>query len=945
MENDFDRGEDAVSPFNHMSTNSSVPNLRLVEYSLLESEWRSSIPEDMVEKPEYLLAKDAVAGEFKDVLTSPHAAPLLALKDVSTVSADGLLSQDLELAYGMSKIPTSAVEEMSRLALGVACLHAFVQVNWTGPDLDITPASILKLHNKDVIELSDSSLHNQAISQLAYGGEPAYHLAKYPTFLVIALQIFDLPYQYVTTSAWWKFRALIIHQQILDEAVASDPAVFASLNDLSERFKSESEADLEGMLILERGLLRHTFAHDKIAAEEFVRAAKAMGLKYELSGAMGKRTKFQVSDLSQLVVLAESRKRHGEAESKGTNDEAERPESASVQVPETLPLNDDTLLEQTEFTSTIDSTTTAALSHLDPSNQPALHPLDQCILLGLCLNVKNTSPSHGLTSEQMSPYMARVISHPRNWSIHTMALLLRSRLESNRTRTVERATLQLQALIEQMPTSDSTVTERLLYFHDIPLPSKWEMEKELATRFLSLGIVRSAMEIFERLEMWEEVVKCWQALERPDKGIAIVKDLLEGSREEADLVTLKGKGSISDKQRPVMDVARTAKLWCLLGDLEPEKAEENYQKAWEISGEKSGRAMRSLGGHYFARGKYIEAIPCLRQAAAINPLLSRTWFILGCALVHEEDWAEARDAFTRCVAIDDEDGESWSNLASVYLRMGAAEKNAETTDGTMIDDDGILPRKVPYASRMLAFRALKHGLKHSYSNWRMWSNYMMVAIDMTENSEACHALTRVVEERADKDGEGCVDFDILDRLVDAVTRADDDTADENVDVSDPQNLAKYNPNTGKRLAPRIADLFTLTLLPRFSASPRIFRACARFLVWQAEWSAALESYMNAYRASVVSDESVVTDVKRWREAVLEVEELVDILRNLGPRAAEAAALETPTPGAAADRRRGTTWQFQARGVVRTFMGRTEEVFGDELEWTKLETLFEELKQQ
>ena len=79
--------------------------------------------------------------------------------------------------------------------------------------------------------------------------------------------------------------------------------------------------------------------------------------------------------------------------------------------------------------------------------------------------------------------------------------------------------------------------------------------------------------------------------------------------------------------------------------------------------------MRSLGGYYFARAKYAEAIPRLQKAIAINPLLSRSWFILGCACVRTEDWETAVKAFTRCVSIDDEDGESWSNLASVYLRI------------------------------------------------------------------------------------------------------------------------------------------------------------------------------------------------------------------------------------------------------------------------------------
>jgi Tfp pilus assembly protein PilF len=61
---------------------------------------------------------------------------------------------------------------------------------------------------------------------------------------------------------------------------------------------------------------------------------------------------------------------------------------------------------------------------------------------------------------------------------------------------------------------------------------------------------------------------------------------------------------------------------------------------------------------------------------AINPLLSRSWFILGCACMRVEDWAEAKIAFSRCVSIDEEDGESWSNLASMYMRVGTDDKTA-----------------------------------------------------------------------------------------------------------------------------------------------------------------------------------------------------------------------------------------------------------------------------
>ena len=129
------------------------------------------------------------------------------------------------------------------------------------------------------------------------------------------------------------------------------------------------------------------------------------------------------------------------------------------------------------------------------------------------------------------------------------------------------------------------------------------------------------------------------------------------------------------------DAAREAKLWCLLGDLEPASAQEHYARAWEVSKGTSARAMRSLGGMHFARGEYGEAVVCLRKAVAIAPLQARAWFVLGCACIRGEDWEGARDAFVRCVTIDDEDGESWNNLASVYMRMGEAGKKVALDDG------------------------------------------------------------------------------------------------------------------------------------------------------------------------------------------------------------------------------------------------------------------------
>jgi len=152
-------------------------------------------------------------------------------------------------------------------------------------------------------------------------------------------------------------------------------------------------------------------------------------------------------------------------------------------------------------------------------------------------------------------------------------------------------------------------------------------------------------------------------LEQPERAIQLVRDLLSGTRVESDTVTARGRGRL--------DKAREAKLWCLLGDLEPDSAEKHYLHAWSISGETSGRAARALGSLYFSRDAYEKAIPFFEIGARINPLLTRTWFLLGWAEIRKErpDWKSARDAIAMCVAIDDEDVESWNNLATVYLRM------------------------------------------------------------------------------------------------------------------------------------------------------------------------------------------------------------------------------------------------------------------------------------
>ncbi|KIM26756.1 hypothetical protein M408DRAFT_25041 [Serendipita vermifera MAFF 305830] len=918
--------------------------------ALLNVEWNliaGTSPSSTEEIP--AIVQQTLACDFEAVFRSDAAKNLLSASNSISTTNGTTDATGFEVVDCLKILQTpleGAEDELSRLSIGISALHAFAQVNWTGPNLTFTPSEVIHNSNGEPLSTSDGDaerkINSQAISSLSSNGEPAYHLSRCATFLYLALQIFRLPFQHIKTAPWWSLRADRIHKDILDEPTSIPSDYFERLDALESQIPTDGDnVDLTGRLRTEKALMYHLLKQDKLAAQEFVQSAKAMGLHYELTGVKGRRTKFQVDEVTQLVLLAKSRERENAVVTSHGSGEAQNTTNGTA--PETLPLNDDTLLEKTEYTSTSASahTTSSALTGLDPNDQPALHPLDQCVLLGLCLNVRNTSPQHGLTSEQMSPYISRVISHPQNWSVHTMSLLLRSRLEANRTRTVERSTLQLQALIDQMPTSDSSVSERLRYFHQIALPSKWDMERELAMRLVGLGVLKSALEILERLEMWEECVQCWQAMEQPKRGLEIVRDLLEGTKEEADQVLRRGKeGAGRERVRREMDRAREAKLWCLLGELESEHAEEHFKKAWEVSEHKSGRAARSLGGYYFARGHYPEASRFLKEAVTIQPLLAKSWFILGCALVREEKWKDARDAFGRCVALDEEDGESWNNLASVYLRLGseATDEKVEDRDDAELTEDGPSDSKSraqkKLENKVMAFRALQQGLKNNYSNWRMWSNYTAVAVDVGELSEACHAIGRVVEERSEKDGEGSVDVEILERLVSVVTRATDPEPNE-------QESRPTNPNEGLGLYVQLDNLFTQIILPRISGSSRIWKARAQLLTWRNRWTDALEAYSAAYRCGVATDTKLEVEVERWREAIGELEEYVDVLRNFGPKALE----EREKQGDSGTRKkREGSWGFQARGVVRTFMGRTRAAFEDEPEWERLKELADVLKQ-
>ncbi|CAM9308613.1 unnamed protein product, partial [Choristocarpus tenellus] len=302
----------------------------------------------------------------------------------------------------------------------------------------------------------------------------------------------------LSSAEWWSGRSVVAHARLL----LSADRVPTLWDEAKERFRSAvgkfgggGEGDrgqaeeaafarrLAARVWLEWGLAQHYFQDPSKGKASFQRAKEASGLTARLTGAMGKRTKYQQKQVAQLVLEAKSAfpkpapgaevAKEEEIASKGEKkqDSEAHPvfemkagvASAKPELGKSTATGaggggwgsseekaalrqvhhgeDSVLLEQVEFVD----------SALEQPDQ--LEDIDLAIILGLCLDVSNSNPIDGLTNEEMSPYINRVLRQPGcNWMVYSTALLQRAWVEFERSHARERSALQLQALVDQHTT-------------------------------------------------------------------------------------------------------------------------------------------------------------------------------------------------------------------------------------------------------------------------------------------------------------------------------------------------------------------------------------------------------------------------------------------------------------------------------------------------------------
>ncbi|KAF1942235.1 TPR-like protein [Clathrospora elynae] len=915
--------------------------------------FRSSLPDELVTVFESVL-KALESGDFLAVLQLPEAQILFGHDDNETTkdvkrSGFGLWSDYVFHRLGLilskrdeeESTPireTAAYRQHLFFTVAVAALHTFLQSNVTGPPLPFNPAEALlpKEISGDAKALSKA--RTDLIASLSADGVAAYKLTPNIELLCLAETILISPpiQKNIELSAWLRLRVNFIHQRLLSEPAPSlQTTIYDDLKVVEDLIlnsgKIEEISDLHTSFLVERAAIHTHHGFDKKARADLDQATSERKFEFALTGLMGKRTKFQQNDTSQLLVLARS----AGSETNGTKE---------LSKPKALDLNDDTLFDSIAFTH--DTATTdikdesalpASLTGMDPSNQPLLDPLDSVILLSLAESIKNTNPADGITREETIPYATRVLEGgSSNWQVYTQALLVRSRIEGYKSRTMERGLLQLQALVDQViaetsgdATNDAetgekvtsflpqakegeaaSVEERLRYIFPLSSPSRWELEAELAARWVHIGGLRSALDIYERLEMWAEAALCYAATENEGKARKMIRRQLfhatDGNDETADLDAENWEGPARDPPS-----AEAPRYYCILGDIDNDIS--MYEKAWEVSGKRYARAQRTLGQHYIAARDYEKAAEAYTLSLKINGTYSPAWFALGCAYLELLQFKNAVEAFSRCVQLDDQDAEAWSNLAASLLHLKP--KVRETEDGTE-------ETRVTNHPRTDALKAFKRAATLKHDNFRIWNNVLAVAASTTPPSwsDVVTAQRRICEIRGSIEGEKCVDAEIIDMLIKHAV-----SVEGGFDINRP-GLSRF-----------VNELIEKHIKPLITFSPKLWNILATLYTHTQRPSSALECHEKAWRAVTSQPKWESGTEAEWNAVVDQTIDLVDAYETLGPR--------ERTEGLAAGSRElvAKDWKFKARSAVRSVMGKGKENWEDSKGWERLHGRLEELK--
>eukprot|EP00887_Chlorella_sp_A99_P004614 scaffold4.g4614.t1 len=592
--------------------------------------------------------------------------------------------------------------------------------------------------------------------------------------------------------AWWAARAALLQQRLLaarsaalrGAALAATAAAAAGVAAPVEAAgPGAARPSLEDRLLASACLLEAALMETSYgavaAADAYLRRADAvLGFEAELAGALGVRTAHQREARAQLVLavrrataaawsaahaagrlpgagadgaalaaaLAGDAAGGGGAAGGGAG--GGEGEAAAQRLAELKGLEDESdvllhprLVEAESGGGAAEGGGVPAVEGSARALLPSdLHPLEQALVLGWAQHVRKGTVADALQPWEVAAY-ADAVSQQRQsqFLLLAAACLQACRLEKQRSRTRERAVLRLEALVACLggapaAASSPPVAERMRFALSTWFPLQVALRKELGETLVAMGLVGAALELFEKLELWDCLIVCYRLLDKRVQAEQLIRRRLEATPNDP-------------------------RLWCALGDLTLD--DQDYLRAWERSGGRSARAQRSLARNALRRGDHAAAAGHWEAALALNPLHAEGWFSLGYCCIKEKQYERALQAFTRSAQLEPENGEVWHNLAAIHMHLARWPQAFNALSGKGAAG---ARRGGAREASVAGAGSARQAVKHKRDSWQTWENYAQVAARVGQWQAAAHAVLALSEGKQ-------LDLGVLSSLVDQVERS------------------------------------------------------------------------------------------------------------------------------------------------------------------------------
>jgi tetratricopeptide (TPR) repeat protein len=542
------------------------------------------------------------------------------------------------------------------------------------------------------LEKSMEKLKDGLMEYLTSNGEVPYCNMKLLIFYVICFELFvkEEFFSEFEISKLWKARIIFLQNKMfkdpvgeiqinlfktldsfnLEKVLETEETLSTLGGELKEKLKANNNV-IKGMLQLEKSYFNLRYYKYKIA-EDLIEEAKVLfNLKINLTGKLGRKTKYQEFDTAVLVVESESSTLE-KLNSLELTDNQVTPtsvllaeENPILEVPR---ITDDTFLQE---------------------SYTELSLYDQMYVTALINSLKVSLPDEDLLREVISTYTHKSLEKSYDWLVYSKLLLQKSLAEDKRTKTIERALLQIQSLCDQYNDRAPEPYQRLKYYFIIDYPFIWNLKKHYAEMFMAYGAVLTAFDIFQELSMWEECVQCLYVAGKKERALEFAENILKNKPDPG--------------------------VYCVLGELQCK--EEYFHKALEVSKNRYTRAYRCLGKFYFSYKNDLEgSLKYYEKALELNPLFPNIWFTVGCIYLRQSIWEKAINAFSRSVSIDDSNAEGWANLGIAFNQSNKLKE---------------------------AMKCLEQGLKRQRTNWKICENLLIISMDCKDLGKVIYCINHL----------------------------------------------------------------------------------------------------------------------------------------------------------------------------------------------------------